>query len=84
VTADGKGLVGHVGAVLLRACADRLGLTAGLGRAEPDTVRCRIYHLPARLAAHARRRWLRIDGTWPWARAFTTCWRRLTQLPAAT
>jgi hypothetical protein len=55
-----------------------------LERAEPDTMRFRIYHLPARLAAHARRRWLRIDRTWPWAGAFTTCWRRLAQLPAAS
>ncbi|GAA1192881.1 hypothetical protein GCM10009654_57680 [Streptomyces hebeiensis] len=52
--------------------------------AEPDTMRFRIYHLPARLADHARRRWLRIDGTWPWAEAFTTCWQRLTALPAIT
>lgn len=52
-----------------------------LERAEPDTMRFRIYHLPARLAAHARRRWLRIDRTWPWAAAFTTCWQRLTSLP---
>jgi len=52
-----------------------------LERAEPYTMRFRIYHLPARLAAHARRRWLRIDRTWPWAAAFTTCWQRLTSLP---
>ncbi|MFJ3794631.1 transposase, partial [Kitasatospora sp. NPDC090091] len=55
-----------------------------LVNAEPDTMRFRIYHLPVRLAAHARRRWLRIDRTWPWASAFTTCWRRLIQLPADT
>lgn len=41
-------------------------------------------HLPARLAHHARRRWLRIESTWPWATAFTTCWQRLTALPAIT
>lgn len=29
VTADGKGLVGHAGAVLLRKLADRTGLTRG-------------------------------------------------------
>nr|WTB34868.1 hypothetical protein OG781_40145 [Streptomyces sp. NBC_00830] len=43
----------------------------------------RLYHLPARRAAHARRRFLRIERTWPWATAFTTCWSRLTELPAA-
>ncbi|MFJ9544339.1 transposase [Streptomyces sp. NPDC101225] len=56
----------------------------GLADAEPDTMRFRLYHLPARLADHARHRWLRIDATWPWAQAFTTCWQRLTALPAAT
>jgi hypothetical protein len=33
VTADGAGLAGHAGAVLLRLLADRSGLTAGLGPA---------------------------------------------------
>ncbi|MET9914874.1 IS1380 family transposase, partial [Streptomyces sp. NPDC006476] len=56
----------------------------GLEDAEPDTMRLRLYHLPARLARHARRRLLRIEQTWPWAAAFTTSWNRLTQLPAAT
>lgn len=56
----------------------------GLADAEPDTIRFRLYHLPARLVNHARRRWLRIERTWPWANAFTTAWRRLTDLPAVT
>lgn len=56
----------------------------GLADAEPKTMRFRLYHLPARLADHARRRWLSIDVTWPWAQAFTTCWQRLTALPAVT
>jgi hypothetical protein len=55
-----------------------------LERAEPDTMRYRIYHLPARLAHHARRHWLRIERTWPWADAFVRAWRRLTEPPAAT
>ena len=33
VTADGDGLAGHAGAVLLRLLADRSGLTAALGPA---------------------------------------------------
>ena len=33
VTADGAGLVGHAGAVLLRKLADQSGLTAGLDEA---------------------------------------------------
>jgi len=50
--------------------------------ADPDTLRYRIWHLPARLARHARQRALAISGTWPWAGAFLTCWQRLTALPA--
>jgi hypothetical protein len=33
VTADGQGIVSHAGLVLLRALADRTGLTGGLSRA---------------------------------------------------
>jgi hypothetical protein len=33
VTADAKGLVGHAGAVLLRRCADQVGLTSVLSEA---------------------------------------------------
>ncbi|MER7960124.1 IS1380 family transposase [Streptomyces sp. NPDC096030] len=55
-----------------------------LADAEPDTIRFRLYHLPARLSRHARRRWLRIESTWPWAGAFTTVWNRLTALPVIT
>lgn len=55
-----------------------------LARAEPGTMRHRLYQLPARLAHHARRRWLRIDRTWPWADAFVLAWQRLTALPALT
>jgi hypothetical protein len=33
VAAEGRGLVGHAGAVLLRACADRTGLTGALSGA---------------------------------------------------
>ncbi|MGW4792686.1 hypothetical protein ACWEPC_09785 [Nonomuraea sp. NPDC004297] len=36
VTTDGKGLVGHAGAVLLHKIADRVGLTAALAGLWPD------------------------------------------------
>jgi hypothetical protein len=35
VRADGKGLIGHAGAVLLRVCADRMGLTGALAKVLP-------------------------------------------------
>jgi hypothetical protein len=55
-----------------------------LAKAEPETIRMKLYHLPARLTAHARRRTLHLDRTWPWATAFTIAWRRATELPART
>jgi hypothetical protein len=55
-----------------------------LAHAEPDTLRYRLLHLPAKLATHARRRTLSIPDTWPWAEAFLLCWQRLTTLPLLT
>jgi hypothetical protein len=52
--------------------------------ASPDTLRYRVWHLPARLARHARQRTLAISETWPWAEAFLICWQRLCALPALT
>ena len=42
--------------------------------ANPDTLRYRIWHIPARLARHARLRTLGISPDWPWKEAFLTCW----------
>ncbi|MFD4976158.1 transposase [Streptomyces sp. NPDC058424] len=53
-----------------------------LARSEAETIRMKLYHLPARLTTHARRRTLHLDRTWPWAPTFTTAWQRATQLPA--
>jgi len=53
-----------------------------LREAAPETLRYRIWHLPARLARHARQRTLAISPDWPWAQAFLTCWQRLCTLPA--
>jgi Transposase DDE domain group 1 len=50
-------------------------------RAEPETLRHRLWHIPAKLTHHARRRHLHIPDTWPWRDAFLTCWNRLTELP---
>ncbi|WP_460546528.1 transposase, partial [Glycomyces halotolerans] len=38
VAADGKGLVGHAGVVLLRRLADRIGLTGELAKALPTSA----------------------------------------------
>ncbi len=50
--------------------------------AEPDTLRYRLWALPARLVRHARTRTLKISRTWPWKDAFLACWQRLCALPA--
>ena len=55
-----------------------------LREASPGTLRYRIWHIPARLARHARQRTLSISPGWPWKDAFLTCWQRLCALPAPT
>ncbi len=67
----------------LTAWTRLLGLHDGeLRDADPDTLRYRIWHLPARLARHARQRTLAISADWPWKDAFLACWQRLRALPA--
>jgi hypothetical protein len=61
---------------LLGHCDDE-----NLRDADPDTLRYRIWHIPARLARHARQRVLKISPDWPWTEAFLTCWQRLSALP---
>ena len=70
----------------LAAWCQMLGLydCDDLKDAEPQTLRFRLWHLPARLVRHARKRVLKISRTWPWKEAFTTCWQRLCALPALT
>ena len=53
-----------------------------LQEADPDTLRYRIWHIPARLARHARERILKISPSWPWKDAFLACWQRLCALQA--
>ena len=68
----------------LAAWSRLLGLydCEGLEDAEPDTLRYRLWHIPARLVRHARQRVLKISPDWPWKEAFLTCWQRLSALPA--
>ena len=54
----------------------------GLRDADPDTLRYRVWHIPARLVRHARGRVLKISPDWPWTDAFLACWQRLCALPA--
>jgi hypothetical protein len=40
-----------------------------LAACEPKAMRYRFLHVPARLTLGARRRWMRVPETWPWAAA---------------
>jgi hypothetical protein len=62
---------------LLGCCDD-----PDLREADPETLRYRVWHIPARLARHARERVLKISPDWPWKDAFLTCWQRPCTLPA--
>jgi Transposase DDE domain group 1 len=53
-----------------------------LRNATPDTLRYRVWHIPARLARHARRRILKISPDWPWTDALIACWNRLCAITA--
>jgi len=68
----------------LQAWCRLLGLydAGDLRDAEPDTLRYRLWHIPARFVRHARRRTLKISWDWPWKDAFLTCWQRISALPA--
>jgi hypothetical protein len=70
----------------LQAWCRLLGLhdIEDLKDAEPDTLRYRLWHVPARLVRHARRRTLKISRDWRWKDAFVTCWQRISALPALT
>ncbi|MEU4361463.1 IS1380 family transposase [Promicromonospora sp. NPDC023987] len=55
-----------------------------LTRAEPATMRARIYSAPARLARHARKTWLRFEATLRDSTIIATAWTTLTGLAQAT
>jgi Transposase DDE domain group 1 len=52
-----------------------------LARAEPKTLRYKIFHAAARLVRGGRRKKLKIAATWPWADAIVTAWDRLAAQP---
>jgi hypothetical protein len=70
-------------AATLLAWLRLLALDGNLAKAEPKTLRYRILHAAARLAASGRRRRLKIAAAWPWAPAIISAWERITALPRA-
>jgi hypothetical protein len=71
-------------AVDLIAWTQHLLLRGHLAKAEPKTLRYRLLHVAARLTRGQRRRWLRIQRTWPWARELAAAFARLITLPTPT
>jgi Transposase DDE domain group 1 len=65
----------------LTAWTQHLALDGDLAVCEPKTLRYRLLHTAGRLACHARRATLRLQATWPWARALATAFARLAALP---
>jgi hypothetical protein len=57
-----------------------LCLVGHLARAEPKTLRWRLWHAPARLVRHARQDIVRILDGWPDAPAITTAHTRIARL----
>lgn len=68
-------------AVDLIAWTQHLLLHGELAKAEPKTLRYRLLHVAARLTRGQRRRWLRIQRSWPWARDLAAAFARLARLP---
>jgi Transposase DDE domain group 1 len=68
---------------ILLAWLKLLALDGDLARAEPKTLRYRVLHAAARLVRGGRRRRLKIQATWPWAKAITTAWQRIDAIPQA-
>lgn len=52
-----------------------------LAACEPKALRYRFLHVPARLVHGARRRWLRIPKTWPWAPAVVAVFANIAAIP---
>jgi hypothetical protein len=70
-------------AATLLAWLRLLALDGDLARAEPKTLRYKILHAAARLTRGGRRRRLKIQDTWPWARHIVTAFARITALANA-
>jgi hypothetical protein len=68
---------------ILLAWLKMLALDGELARAEPRTLRYRVLHTAARLVRGGRRRFLRIQASWPWADQITAAWQRIDALPQA-
>ncbi len=58
----------------------QLCLSGALALAEPKTLRCRLWHTPARIVRRARRRVVRILDGWPATSALLEVYERIALL----
>jgi len=65
----------------LLAWSQALLLTGNLKKAEPATLRYRLWHTAARISSHARTTRLRLDRHWPWAAELVAAFKLLQALP---
>ena len=65
----------------LLAWTQGLCLEGEVAKAEPKRLRYVFWHTVGRLVRHGRTTTLRLARTWPWAREFTSAFRRLRALP---
>jgi hypothetical protein len=64
-------------ALSLVCWAQALLLDGELARAEPKTLRYRLWHAAGRIVHHARRGILRVNRAWPWAATLVAAFARL-------
>lgn len=65
----------------LVAFTQALTLDGQLRLAEPQQLRYKLLHTPARITRSARKLWLHIQGDWPWAGDLVAAFARLRALP---
>jgi len=57
------------------------GDAAPLATCEPNALRYRLLHVPARLVHGGRRRLLRIPKSWPWVKAIVEAFAKIAAIP---
>jgi hypothetical protein len=60
-----------------------LSLAGELASAEPKRLRYRVFHQAGRIARSGRRTTLRLERSWPWAKALVEAFARIRALPCA-
>jgi hypothetical protein len=67
-------------ACILLSWLRHLALDGKLAKAEPKTLRYRVFHRRRPARARQPPKTLKIAATWPWATAIITAWNRIQAL----